>query len=487
MAQNQQPTYIGPDYGALIQGQTLGAIMTAFVTNLLSDNFEFTFFNFFKTFLVFAIILFLKSALEESKKWMEGFSFFNINLIKWIIQRIKFKTESIKIEKKANKWHWDIFGLNPNFDKKMNEKRVMVEAPKKYYFLINGYMIKVIVKDTEIHIHHPAIKMVRDFLTNMLEECKEKSVGKTKMFEVNNYRTVSIMEIDPPLVFPCKNYESLMGCVEKYIRVANIIKSYKPFVANFDGPPGTGKTTFGSYAFTRDCFDKIIIVNMIPMTEKKLIDILNALNKAILAQIPDQLKRENVLVIFDEIDLYINRHIDFIINEDLEKSRQSSVTKDKEQVINFSVTKLTPEEIEEKKRNIRYGILDLMYNLIDGKLWFDKHRYFLIFNTNEYAAMFKDIGSKYNRLDNRIQKYNFNYCNREQIIDYFINLAKVMGEDEPEPLKILCEMIDPNVKLSYRDLYTLLNACGLDLKLAIKSINDFYQNEDRRVNLEEQS
>ena len=80
--------------------------------------------------------------------------------------------------------------------------------------------------------------------------------------------------------------------------------------------------------------------------------------------------------------------------------------------------KLTPEEEQEKKNQLRFTFLDQLYNVVDGHTLKNNKKYVIIFNTNHFDNMFVGSPERFNALKDRFQKYEFKKLRKREIINY---------------------------------------------------------------------
>jgi hypothetical protein len=198
--------------------------------------------------------------------------------------------------------------------------------------------------------------------------------------------------------------------------------SKAPMCINFNGKPGTGKTSFGSYIATKGIFDKVFVYNLVQAEKLDFPTILtsfeNKLNQQSGKDKNINSEPETVLLIFDEIDKWLRSHIDYKIDEFRNQSRKTTETvgKNNEKTVE-SYEKLTEKEEQEKRIQIHKQFLTKLYSLCDGQCLKNNVKYVIIFNTNHFDKLFEGMGEEFEATKDRFRQYTFINNNKTDIIN----------------------------------------------------------------------
>jgi hypothetical protein len=171
------------------------------------------------------------------------------------------------------------------------------------------------------------------------------------------------------------------------------------------------------------------------------------------------------------LDSYLNNKIDSLQEEARNKQEKSENNK----TVSVSREKLTPEEEQIKRANLRDRFFDDLMLLMDGLMMQDIRKYVIIFNTNHFDKMFEECNPKYAALKDRFQKYHFSKSTKADIIYYFENIKEKLQfylntnpEDEDKQKyrttctsliqydKSIYDQIPADIQISYRSLLKVL-------------------------------
>ena len=438
---------MGMDYGQMMQLSTNGEIVKAFTTMIFSNTTKFD----IKTVLILirnmAILLVVKMILEDSKNFLDKFSFTNVTTFKYIYQCVRYSTLEYDFRRVGDKWldndskSISLATLSPMLE----NKSIFITQPGTYYFEYRTYIIKIIVTLKKISFLIPKIEFVKQYLeSEIINRHREIIYGnKTTMFKVIIVnRTINLEPIQSAYAFETTNYKKLKKVISTHFLMDSLLKfTTIPLCFNFDGPPGTGKTSFGNYIASSDIFDRIIISNMVQATDFTFEDIINLINKKITASTKEKSSNEPevILYIIDEIDKWlesrISAQIEKLRNEARTKKQISGTGTSTEPTMIESCEKLTEEEEDAKRMFWRNEFFDKLYRLVEGQLICDNRKYVIIFNTNDFEKMFSNIDPRYDALKDRITKYKFSKIGKRNIIEYFKSFKNKL-EDYSKEIKI---------------------------------------------------
>lgn len=472
---------VNPDYGQLIKHQTNGAIVEAFISYLFSKNNKFNKTTVFVIVRNMIIVVFLKIILEESKTYLDKFKFTDLNIFKYVYQSIVCSEIRYSIIKIDNKWVWDqkVISIN-TLTPFLEQKKIYVSQHGTYFFYVKNYLVKVIISQNEIVFCIPNIAfMTRYIELEVIHKNAEVLFGKTVISKVVITPSF-ILKLEPLQLahaFATQNYTKLENSIRINFLINSVLNFHQaPYCVNFDGEPGTGKTSFSSYIATTSIFDRILVYNMVGSHYTNLQDLLVKLETQIANSSKDKKidEPEKVLIIFDEMDKWLVSFLDCQLQKYITEQQTMKQSKANEETnkIEPVVYCLNESEKLEKKIQIKNDFFDQLYKLVDGHLFSDTRRYVLIFNTNNFNNIFNGADERYAALKDRFQRYYFEKIGRSDIKFYLEEISKKLQnfaetsttkKIDSTLLDTLClypddifEKIPQNLKISYRSLLKIL-------------------------------
>ncbi len=270
-----------------------------------------------------------------------------------------------------------------------------------------------------------------------------------------------------------------------------------PLCVNFNGPPGTGKTTFGSFISDKGIFDRIFVCNLVQIgatatnNTMSFNEILNSINTSIINSAPKDKKydgdKECVLIIFDELDKWLKSYIDRKINlmrEEARKTVHHQPTANDKNTLTETFLKLSTDEEDEKRIHIKNEFLDQLYRLVDGHILSDTRKYVLVFNTNEFNTMFEKADTRHAALKTRFTCFEFSLCGKKEITDYIKKISQTVQESNTnkknqKSVKNLLtiddscfDLIPDEIKISYREMTQILNLCHYNIPKFIEKLQE---------------
>lgn len=485
-----------PDYAQISRQHTNSSIIEYFIAFLFTKGTKINCKSIMLIVRNFVIILIIKILLEESKTYLDKFKFTNIEYVQYYYQRLMNSEQRYDIINVSNKWIYNDKKISiPNLTPFLELKKIYIQQPNTYYYQYNNFLIKVIVTTNAITFCVPNVSSVIRYMDEVLDKYQEILLGsKTSMIKVtlSPYNVVQFTPMKLMYTFETDIYlglyESLKSTLMKDI-VLNLRQA--PLCINFNGETGSGKTTFGPYIAGKGIFDRIILYNLLQSSSMDFKSIVLDLEKIITTQSPKKPdgEQEIILLIFDEVDKYLNSYINNKIDSFRNDARMKKETKQSnETTVLESYTKLTEEEEIDKKKQLKLDFLDKLYNLCNGEMLKSDKKYVIIFNTNHFNNLFEDSGPYYDALRDRFQPYEFIKSTKKDVIKFiegiknkianittndfndFNNLNKdvknVVDFDEK-----LYDEIPDNIQISYRSLTKILTDNCFDIAKSIHSLS----------------
>lgn len=506
------------DYTPMIKQQINGAIIEQFTKKILSSK-HLNIWVIFNLIRAFSIALVMKMILEESSTFLLNLKISNILSVKYFVQKIRYSEISYDIvlknmEKSTNSaWFYSNKQISMvRLSTYLETKAVYVSTPGVYYYEYFGKVIKVIVEGVKGRIIFliPNLEVIKKYIEKeIIYKYSEIIVGSnTRLCRITGKGGL-IGDLEPLTVsfaMPTENYKIL----EKEIQVREMIRGVLgtntvPLCANFDGEPGTGKTTFGSYIAKTGIYDYVIIINMLTLASnagsanvRSFNDVISTIDKKIPTTIDDKgsgssdFQQMNIMIIFDEIEKWLHNYIKITLHKMREEARKKTSNNGKDGVsIVEGADKLTGEEELQYTIQIKEEFLNQLYNLIDGHLLSPRIRGTFIFNTNDFESIFEHCDNKkYEAIRNRFCQYHFDKSGKVEIIEYLENITKKLqsfnddhGNDKEKIIlkrwsetisqydKSILDDIPEQIKISYRELFKITCANYFIIPKIVAALN----------------
>lgn len=487
---------VGPDYGQMIKQQTNGAIVEAFISMLFSKDTVFNLPTILKMIRNMALLLLVKTLLEDSKTYLDKFKFTNLNVFKYAYQYLKYSQINYEILLVSGKWTYNSKNMSINtLTPFLESKSIYLSQPGVYYYCYLSYLIKVTVTTTKITFSIPNIDSMIRYMENDVIHKNEEIIfgGKTSMLKaiITPGGMIKLEPMDMAYAFATDNYVKLEESIRNNFIIDSRLKfSPQPICVNFDGEPGTGKTYFGTYIASCGIFNRIVIYNLVQSTNNSFQDSVINLERQINNTSPKDRKPdegpEMVLIILDEIDKWLASYINYKIHSLREDARaKKEIKKDEASapIVSECFTKLTEKEEDDKRLQIRNEFLDQLYKLVDGHVLPDTRKYVIIFNTNQFDMIFKDVDARYEALKDRFQRYRFSRIGKKEIITYFVAMTHKLKEFLED------DAVDDIKKQSFKSTVTKLttynesvfDAIPSDIKITYRSLLKILRNNCFRI------
>jgi hypothetical protein len=493
------------EYLKLAKEASNGAIVSKFFDHVLANDV--TFKDIPKMAVKTAAAIAFKDVFENGTKYLDSMKLTDASYFRYLVQYFKYGEESFIIRRISGDKKWcsgesnfiSQDTLKPFFE----SKGIFADRPGTYYLNYRGYLVKVFITAEIIDIRVPKIGVVIDFVKgDILTKHREHTHGSiTKVFKLQLTNAESAMfkaeQIRPTDAFSTKNYQQLETILKNSQTYNELAKSpTTPLAINFDGKPGTGKTSFASYISAKGVFHRIFLLNLVQSKNSKFLDMIRSMERTIETTKDKSFEgEEQVLIVFDEVDKYLDSATEHEINKKREEARvtKETVDKDGKPVATTKAEKMTEQEENELRLTRKCDFMDDLYKLIDGHVLPDSRRYVLIFNTNHFEKMFsfggkKDITAKYEALRSRFTRFHFNEVGRNEIgywMDSICETIKMRATQRKEPLnedfdmdaistydKKLLDAIPDNFKISYRNLFKVLRNSAYDLNQTLRFVTE---------------
>ena len=381
--------------------------------------------------LTFALAL--KVLLEDTSTYIDKFKFSNLDYLKYWYQYFRCSEKTYEIVNVSNRWVYcgrniSMTSLTPFLEL----KSIYIQQPNTYYYSHGSFIVKVVITSNKITFHVPNVLAMTRYMNDNMDKYQEILLGnKTSMHKVTLTVGNNIVQFAPMksiYAFETDDYLKLhKSLTSTFVNDSIVNMRQAPLILSFDGKPGTGKTTFGSYIADKGLFDRIFLYNLVQACgidfKNVIIDLERMINSNLSSNKKldgdvEESEPEKVLLIFDEVDKYLDSFICYKIDAFRNDARMKKETKANSESVVESFIKLTIEEEAEKRQQLRNEFLDILYNLCDGHLLKTDKQYVIIFNTNDFDSLFANAPEKYDALKDRFQPYKFVSYVKPQIIKF---------------------------------------------------------------------
>lgn len=495
-----------PDYGELAKQQGNTTIIEHFLAFLFTNNKKLTVKSLMVLFRNLAIILFIKTILDDSKTYLDKFKFTNIDYLKYQYQFFKYSENKYEITLSSTNQKWSHNNMNiciNSLTPYLESKSIYISQPGTYYYSFQSFLVKVVTTNNKITFHVPDVVALTRHINDILDRHKEILLGnKTNMLKATVMPVSDAIQFNSTGLtysYETPNYKKLYESLEGNFMINSMLNMGRtPYCVNFNGPPGTGKTTFGSYIANKALFDRIILYNLVQSSKVDFTTILTGLENKINNQKNDKKPNgelETILLIFDEVDKWLDSHINYKIDTFRNEARKKTETVgSNNEKTTESFTKLTEEEENDKRRQIHCDFLDKLYTLCDGQCLKDDKRYVIIFNTNDFDSLFENMGAKYDATRDRFQQYTFVKSNKQDIINITNGIRTTLKtEIEKTDKKILMsvmsniidfdesayDVIPEDIEITCRSLFKILTDNSFNMPKSFECIKK-YQLEGKK-------
>lgn len=450
------------------------------------------------------LVLVIRDLVEDCKKYLDKFDFRKLLVVRYWYQWLFYRQTTTQLQKVQKHWIMkqsdeEMKLSHSALNTVLSKYHIDLNTPSTYYFSEAGYLLRVVVREQEIIIHAPQHRTIQQFLSRTLEFCKENvSDSSTAIYRVK-MQGAGCPTLAPLSIIHAvetENYKRLSVSIAKYFVIDEfVVNNSVPLTINFNGPPGTGKTTFSSYIAPKNLFDIICLFNMVQASNQEFAAVLRnvfaALDKQVDALDLEHNKAPRTLLIIDEfdkwLDSYINWAIDDLNNKAMKKVSTSSSDKPS-MVINYE--KMSPEDEKFKRKQLREKALDELYNFLENQTCSSKRTYrlVLVFNTNHFERIFHEVDAKYDALKNRFQKYQFGNIGKNEVVEYIkgihtkiehaYEVGTITGLLKKQTNQLLKELkvddfddLPEELALDYRTLQTVMNMCCYNVKAVVKELS----------------
>lgn len=401
----------------------------------------------------------------------------SLKVFKYYHQKFYYGTTIYELEKNGDIWTYKGTKLSVNMlTSLMDKKDVLIGQPGTYYGNISGgYLVVYIVRTSGITIEIPSHTAAINFVDTMIENIREVMHGNlTAMYKCSplnsNGTNLTTTACQIYYTYETRNYNTLNKMINSYYTINSARNFVKvPFSVIFNGAHGVGKTTFATYIAGKGYIDLVLLVSLVQYGAIEFETILNKLSKKIDELLKDKEKvvgakaNSKVLIMFDEIEKYLEIYTDHIINEMIEKPKQEVSKGEKTETIKI-FKEITEEDIERTRRTIKNNFLEALLKMSNGESFISGERFMVyILNANNFEKIIENSEERHKALFKRFLKFQFSQINTKEASEFLKNvLLDPTEEDEFQKIEkktqinTAIEKLPKDLNTSYRDL---MQAC----------------------------
>ena len=329
------------------------------------------------------------------------------------------------------------------------------------------------------YFHNDFIENVKKRVQQEYLESKNIPLGQPKCFRMAKLLSNGFTSYTPKKLFPSKNYKKLTNMISNYFEICKMTENYEPLCVLINGKPGLGKSHFIEYISsinppsTSQMCDNTIKIDMTEQTSNSLETIINETFAS------NNMGQGNTIILIDELDKYFDRYLkQFITNlssgkivmkDSLKKSKD-----DTENKIEQKSEKMTKEEIEEQKLNIREEFLYSLLRVSEYDQF--THPVVILFVANNFDTIYDGVDmTHFKSLKSRFSEVQFESCDKPEIIDYlkYLNDTFFFNTKYYEnDIENLITQIPNNIDIVYRDLKQISFRANFQIKEIINSLKN---------------
>lgn len=430
------------------------------------------------------------SAINESSNLVNKATNIISNQWEWIKFYSYFKKDTIEIKYNSLEEMWTYNNLQLDLFKLAENSTIRINGfqnSSNYwaeFTTVNKVMIKVVRYNDTITFTFPIDSNIKSTILGVLTKSKKVVQGITSCFQLNHTPKSSVSPgntdssfegVQFSVAIELPHYKEIKSMLIDYKQLNKILcplenKFIIPKALNFNGQPGTGKTTFCSYMSELNIFDMVILVPMNQGGEikagahfasnrmKSFSDILEILSREINKKKSEDSGKKiegnkhslYILVMFDEIDKYLKKYIEIAVEM---KRISANTSKNVTVKDNTAKTEKTTEEKiffneedERREETIhKNAFLDRLLMLLDQGLNREDNFVF-VFNTNEAETLYSNTDSRHATVRTRIEKYEFNKIGKKDIIKFVNNFYSKIEKNLDSEISLQQNEINDNFK-----------------------------------------
>jgi len=441
------------DYGQLMQLQGTSLILDKMVSYLFNNGLNVATIK--KIIPTFILIVTLKHVLDESKSYLESFKIGNITLFKFMYQKMKIDHKTIEMPYNNSKWYYNGQELNSQLLMNyFNRFQYDPERNSSAYMHVFGYITNVVSFNKMLTITYPNVRKVEERLQDEFEKLVIKKVDKVTQFMLMQPEKLIPKFVNTEIYYAYETfiYRKLFDIIKKYMDINKKVKfKNQPITISFNGPPGTGKTSFANYFAQKDMVDYVLYVNMMSFTNLQFDEMIKLINSNSGWTSKD--KRNTILIVVDEVDKYMRKYIGDKIAEmkkdKVEKVEVSNEKGQKEMTEKITKVEVTSEQEKAEEIRIKEDFCHKLQVIVDGSHLTNFSQSIIIFNTNNFETMFEGVSKHYDALLTRFRPYKFDDIGKRDIVGY---VEDIFTRAEIDFDRKLLDQIDDDIKISYRAL-----------------------------------
>lgn len=387
------------------------------------------------------LLLVFSNILKHGGEVIKYFSFFSSNSIYYIFQTNRYSERKTTIYNNGSKYIYNEVQIaETRLRHFLNSYNVSLDSPATYYFSFDRFIIKISVceksKDGKetigiiVHtINNPAY---HEAFMKKINDLQEGGVnGKTvqKVLPLGTTTNLTFENIKIGACYENPAYTRINESLIKIEKIGKLITPIKvPICLSFNGPPGTGKTSYLISSVLNEVYEHGFLINMIDFVRLDFTEFLIKLKKILTDVYTSSIESKKILLMFDEVDKWLKMRNDAKVKANRDESRKIESNKVDGKEETKSARVLTKEEEEEDKQFQRNLFLKQLQQFLNGSLLNGFENLTIILNTNNSNELFGNVSYEHESLINRINRFSFGPFNKQGVIHYLKFLAEKLKE-----------------------------------------------------------
>lgn len=301
------------------------------------------------------------------------------------------------------------------------------------------------------------------------QEYSRMEDSSTLFFHIrDNYRNQN-----PKELYPSRNYSAIMESFRVRIILEGAGKMYNVSGVLIDGVPGLGKSNLADFAARSGLFHRVYRADL--NSPEHLNKTPATLFRAIYSNI--SVTKGPTMFMIDEMDKWLAFYIDKSYN-DLKYGSGDSKNKSEEKEAPSPTTGAIPS-YDEHRKTVKNSFLQSLQDVLSRPNI--DNTCIIVFCCNNFNTIFDNIEmTHYESLQDRFSIVDFEMCDREEIIHYYMYYNNIYGNNEkarefhvrPDILEKILADINPAVRITHRALNDLSFKNCFKYAEIVKVLND---------------
>lgn len=431
-----------------------------------------------------AVLMLFFQAIRDNE-WMKFFTFLSTDYVWYFFQKHRYSEKVSNIYFNGKKYVYDnLFIMENTLRYTLSAINVHLDTPGDYYYNAKRFTVKITIKDKVKEIKNDAeyVAIVVHTINNpvyhedfmkLFVDIRDMSVGGKTVYKIlpGNSSSSMVLKTENIRIGNCYEnpaYTRINESLKKMEKIGKLITPIKvPNCISFNGPPGTGKTSYLISSVLNKVFDTGYLINMIDFVDLDFKDFLTKLKQSLQNTGTLNNENSNILLMFDEVDKWLKMRNDAKVKASRDESRKTESKKlDGKEETTTSARVLTKEEEEDDKQFQKNLFLKQLQQFLNGSLLTGFENLTIILNTNNVDELFCNVSYEHESLINRINRFSFGPFGKEGVIHYMRYLVENLKKINIKftvPTDNDYAMLPDDIQISCRTLSNYFAGHGMDL------------------------